>query len=117
MENKQTDCVAHDIELVELVKSRMVEKSTLLDVAGFYKIMGDYTRVRLLRALEEAEMCVCDLSVLLDMTKSALSHQLKALKAARLVKSRKKGKHVYYSLDYEHIKILLDIAIKHVCEK
>lgn len=116
MKNRATDCTAHNLELVESVKNRLPNEVTLLNVANFYKIMGDYTRIRLLRALEESEMCVCDLSVLLDMTKSALSHQLKALRIARLIKSRKKGKHVFYSLDDEHIKILLDIAIKHLEE-
>ena len=117
MKPKQTDCIAHNMNLVEQVKSEMLEDSVLFNIANFYKIMGDYTRIRLLRALEISEMCVCDLSVLLNMTKSALSHQLKALKNARLVKSQKKGKHVFYSLNDEHIKIILDIALKHLSEK
>lgn len=117
MTKKRSDCVAHNLELVERVGSKMPEESLLTEVAGFYKIMGDYTRVRLLCALEGSEMCLCDLSVLLDMTKSALSHQLKVLKEARLVKSRKSGKHVFYSLDDNHIKLILDMAISHLQEK
>lgn len=113
---KKSDCTAHNIELVNSIKNKLPSDKTLSDAANFYKIMGDYTRIRLLKALEEAEMCVCDLSVLLDMTKSALSHQLKALKAARLIKSRKSGKHVFYSLDDEHVKTILDIALCHLNE-
>lgn len=117
MTKKRTDCVAHNLELVEKIKGTMPDENLLASVAGFYKIMGDYTRIRLLCALEDSEMCLCDLSVLLDMTKSALSHQLKALKEARLVKSRKSGKHVFYSLDDNHIKLILDMAIGHLSEK
>lgn len=113
---KQTDCSAYDLKLIELVKTRMPSKEVLSNVTNFYKIMGDYTRIRLLCALEGTEMCLCDLSVLLDMTKSALSHQLKTLREARLVKARKNGKHVFYSLDDEHIKLILDMALEHVCE-
>lgn len=116
MKIRQTDCCAHNPELVEQVKKNLPSKNVLLNIANFYKIMGDYTRIRILRTLEESPMCVCDLSVILDMTKSALSHQLKTLKQARLVKSDKKGKHVFYSLDDEHIKVILDIALSHLEE-
>lgn len=116
MRIKQTDCVAHDLELVESIKAQMHSEKLLARVADFYKIMGDCTRIRLLCALENSEMCLCDLSVLLDMTKSALSHQLKTLREARLVKARKHGKHVFYSLDDEHIKSILDMALEHVSE-
>lgn len=116
MANKQSDCSAYDLELIEIIRNKMPADKILSSVADFYKIMGDYTRIRLLCALEASEMCVCDLSVLLDMTKSALSHQLKSLKKARLVKAQKRGKHVFYSLDDEHIKIILDIAVQHLNE-
>ena len=105
MTTKQTDCTALNKELVEKIRALMPDKVLLSAVSEFFKIMGDSTRIRLLRALDESEMCLCDLSVLLNMTKSALSHQLKTLKEARLVKSRRNGKHVYYSLDDEHIKV------------
>ena len=78
--------------------------------------MGDSTRIRLLWALEEAEMCVNDLAVLLDMTKSAVSHQLKILRTAKLVKAEKRGKNVYYSLTDEHVKIVVEMALDHVRE-
>ena len=116
MTTKQTDCTALNNELVEKIRALMPDKVLLSAVSEFFKIMGDSTRIRLLRALDESEMCVCDLSVLLNMTKSALSHQLKTLKEARLVKSRRNGKHVYYSLDDEHIKVILEMAMEHVGE-
>ncbi len=117
MPKKQTDCTAHNQDLINYVKSNMPKDKVLFKAADFYKIMGDYTRIKLLAALEENQMCVCDLSVLLNMTKSAVSHQLKVLKKARLVKSEKRGKHVFYLLDDAHIKALLDIAISHISEK
>ena len=78
--------------------------------------MGDSTRIQLLWALEESEMCVSDLAVLLNMTKSAVSHQLKVLRTAKLVKAVKTGKNVYYSLDDTHIKDILEKALEHVME-
>ena len=89
MTTKQTDCTALNKELVEKIRALMPDKVLLSAISEFFKIMGDSTRIRLLRALDESEMCLCDLSVLLNMTKSALSHQLKTLKEARLVKSRR----------------------------
>lgn len=116
MDIKKTDCEAINPELVEKIKPLMPKKALLEDLSNFFKIMGDNTRIRLLWALEESEMCVGDLSVLLDMTKSAVSHQLKALKVAKLVKTKKIGKNVYYSLDDHHIKIVLEMALEHVKE-
>ena len=91
-----------------------VEK--LYELSDFFKVMGDGTRIQLLWALEESEMCVGDLAVLLDMTKSAISHQLKILKMSKLVKSIKRGKNVYYTLDDNHIKMILEKALEHVEE-
>lgn len=78
--------------------------------------MGDGTRIQLLWALEESEMCVGDLAVLLDMTKSAISHQLKILKMSKLVRSEKRGKNVYYTLDDQHIKEILKKSFEHISE-
>lgn len=117
MKTKESDCIAKDIELVQNIQKKLPSEKCLIYISEFYKIIGDYTRIRLLCALEQSQMCVCDLSVLLNMTKSALSHQLKTLKEARLVKSEKVGKHVFYSLNDEHIKIILDIALEHINEK
>ena len=79
--------------------------------------MCDSTRMRIMAALDSGEMCVCDLSALLDMTKSAISHQLKSLKDAQLVKSRRDGKNVYYSLKDEHVKLIIEMGIEHIKEK
>ena len=81
-----------------------------------YKVFGDSTRLHILAALNCSEMCVCDLAVLMDMTKSAVSHQLKILRDNNLVKYRKEGKHSYYSLADDHVKYILNIAMDHVNE-
>ena len=94
----------------------MPEIETLNELSDFFKIMGDGTRLRLLWALESGELCVGDLAALLNMTKSAVSHQLKVLKTAKLVRSRKNGKNVYYSLNDHHVKLILEMALEHVCE-
>lgn len=113
---KHTDCEALNIELVEKTRAKMHSKDTFNNTADFFKVMADCTRLRLLWALDENEMCVCDLAVVLNMTKSAVSHQLKTLKDAKLVKSRKEGKNVYYSLDDNHIKTVLEMALVHTNE-
>lgn len=90
--------------------------SQLERLADFYKIMGDQTRLRLLMALEQKEQCVSELSAICEMSLSAVSHQLKALRSAKLVKSRKEGKAVYYSLDDEHIHSVIKVALAHILE-
>lgn len=85
-------------------------------LAGFFSTFGDATRIRILNALMKGEICVGDLANELDMTQSAISHQLKVLKASRLVKSRREGKQVYYSLDDEHVQAILLSGIEHVRE-
>ena len=116
MENKKSDCIAVNSQLVAEIKNRIPDVKSLYELSEFFKVMGDGTRIQLLWALEESEMCVGDLAVLLDMTKSAISHQLKVLRLAKLVKSNKIGKNVYYSLDDNHIKIILKKALEHVQE-
>ena len=116
MENKRTDCEAINPDIVNKVMPDMPDVRVLYDLSDFFKVMGDSTRIRLLWALEEAEMCVNDLAVLLDMTKSAVSHQLKILRTAKLVKAEKRGKNVYYSLTDEHVKIVLEMVLDHVRE-
>ena len=86
------------------------------DLADFYKIMGDETRLKLLLTLEEGPLCVSDLSCLLNMSLSAISHQLKVLRLAKLVKTTKIGKIVYYDLDDDHIKKILDMGLEHINE-
>lgn len=116
MQNKKSDCEAINIDLVEKISPNMPAKELLYDLSDFFKVMGDGTRIQLLWALEESEMCVGDLAVLLDMTKSAVSHQLKVLRTAKLVRSEKRGKNVYYALNDHHVKTILEKALEHVCE-
>lgn len=105
-----------DSNVVETVRAKMLETKRLYELSDFFKVMGDGTRIQLLWALEESEMCVGDLASLLNMTKSAVSHQLKVLRSAKLVRAQKKGKNVFYALDDEHVKIVLEKALEHVDE-
>lgn len=116
MEYKGSDCEAINIDIVEKVKPNMPAMNTLYELSDFFKVMGDSTRIQLLWALEESEMCVGDLAVLLNMTKSAVSHQLKVLRTAKLARAQKKGKNVYYALNDNHVKMILEKALEHVCE-
>ena len=110
------DCdVIHD-DVVNSVRAKMPEEEKLYDLAELFKVFGDSTRIRILWALDEAEMCVCDIAYLLNMTQSAISHQLRVLKQAKLVRNRKEGKVVYYSLDDEHVKMIFDQGLVHINE-
>ncbi len=111
------DCEVIHADVVEEVLKTMPPEETLYDLADFFKIFGDSTRVKILWALDRSEMCVCDLAVLLNMTKSAISHQLKTLRQNKLVKYRRNGKSVYYSLQDEHVKNILEIGLEHIGEK
>ncbi|MBZ4663451.1 MAG: helix-turn-helix transcriptional regulator [Caloramator sp.] len=103
-------------EVVNEVKNNMPEEELLFDLAEFFKVFGDSTRIKIMYALFEHEMCVCDIAALLNMSQSAVSHQLRVLKQARLVKYRKEGKVVYYSLDDEHIKDIVKEGLEHINE-
>lgn len=103
-------------EILEAVQAVMPGYAEICDLADFFKIFGDRTRISILWALSESEMCVCDLCALLDMKQSAVSHQLKLLKQSRIVKHRREGKVVYYSLNDEHIRRVLNLGLQHVCE-
>ena len=107
--------VIHE-EIVSEVKEKLPKDETLYDLAELFKVFGDSTRIKILCALFESEMCVCDLAVLLNVSQSAISHQLRVLKAARLVKFRRSGKIIYYSLEDEHIKHIFDEGLKHITE-
>ena len=102
--------------IVNKVREKMPDTTVLYDLSDFFKLMGDSTRIQLLWALEENEMCVGDLTELLGMTKSAVSHQLKILRSAKLVKAEKRGKNVFYSLSDHHVKTVLEMALEHVRE-
>lgn len=106
---------AHE-DVVEQVRQRMPGEDTLYDLTELFRIFGDSTRVRILYVLLESEMCVCDLAMLLGMTQSAISHQLRALKNARLVRARREGKTVFYTLADDHVKTILDQGLEHVAE-
>ena len=103
-------------ELVDKISGIMPGEEELCSLAELYKIFGDSTRIKILYALFEAELCVCDIAMLIGMSVSAVSHQLRILKQARLVKTEKKGKAVYYSLNDSHIEKILNIAIDHIRE-
>ncbi len=102
--------------IIEIVRQKMPEEEKLYDLAELFKVFGDTTRVKIISALFEAEMCVCDIAELLHMTQSAISHQLRVLRQARLVKHRKEGKVVFYSLDDEHIKTIFNQGLEHILE-
>ncbi len=114
--SQQCDCESIHEEVVESVKGRLLSEEILLLIADFYKALSDSTRMKIIDALYEDELCVCDISVLIDMTKSATSHQLKYLKDMNLLKSRKQGKEVYYSLADRHIKQVFEISREHILE-
>ncbi len=111
------DCDVIHADVVEEVKLHMPEDEKLYDLADFFKMFGDSTRIKILCALDHDEMCVCDLAVLLNMTKSAISHQLKTLRQVKLVKYRREGKTVLYSLLDEHVKNILEIGLEHIEER
>ncbi len=103
-------------EIVKSVSEKLPDEEILYDVAELFKVFGDSTRVRIICALFESEMCVCDIAEVLKMTQSAISHQLRVLKQARLVKYRRDGKTVYYSLADTHIKTIFNQAFEHIME-
>lgn len=103
-------------DIVNAVKEKMPSEENLYDLAELFKVFGDSTRIKILWALVESEMCVCDIAALLNMTQSAISHQLRVLKQARLVKNRREGKVVYYSLDDDHVKQIFDQGLIHINE-
>ena len=117
LEFDRCDCSVIHEDVVNKVKESMPQEENLYDLAELFKVFGDTTRIKILYALFASEMCVCDIAVLLNMTQSAISHQLRVLKQARLVKYKKEGKVVYYSLDDEHIKQIFDQGLIHISEK
>ena len=110
------DCGIIHEETISHVREHIVPIDQLTGMIKLFKVFGDSTRLNILAVLNCHETCVCDLAVLLDMTKSAISHQLKVLRDNNLVKFEKKGKHAYYSLADDHVKEILDVALKHINE-
>lgn len=113
--NDSNSTIIHD-DVINTVKNKMINDETLYDLAELFKVFGDSTRIKILNALFLSEMCVGDLAILLGMTQSAISHQLKFLKQSRLVKFRRSGKILYYSLDDDHITQIFDIGLSHITE-
>ncbi len=104
-------------DIVEKVKKDFPSNQLINTLSDFFKIFGDTTRVKIMCALDKSEMCVGDISVLLDMTVSAVSHQLKILRDASLVKTKRQGKVVFYSLADEHVQRIIECGIEHILEK
>ena len=103
-------------DTVEKIKEIMPDDDHLIDLAELFKVFGDSTRIKILSALSGGEMCVCDISTLVGMTSSAVSHQLKALRLANLVKFRREAQIVYYSLADDHVKEIIDKGMEHLYE-
>lgn len=108
--------VIHE-DVLARVKASMPDEDPIYDVSELFRVFGDSTRARIICALNIEEMCVCDLAALLSMSQSAISHQLRLLKVSRIVKSRKQGRVVYYSLDDAHIGQIFAMAFEHVMEE
>ena len=103
-------------DLLKIVNETMPDETVLYDLAELFKVFGDSTRIRILYVLFEAEVCVCDLAQVLNMTQSAISHQLRILKNSKLVKCRREGKSVFYSLADDHVRTMIAQGREHVEE-
>jgi len=103
-------------DIVKKVKESLPAEETIFDLAEFFKVFSDSTRIKILSSLLVSEMCVCDLAAVLGTSQSAISHQLRLLKVFRLVKSRKAGKVVYYSLSDDHVKSIIELGLAHLSE-
>lgn len=118
MENieKHNCCGGKNIEKVKEVENIMPCDEEVYELSELFKVLGDYTRVNILFTLQKGEMCVCDIAEVLGMTQSAISHQLRVLKQARLVKYRREGKTVFYSVSDSHVQTILNMGIEHISE-
>lgn len=116
MKEELCECTVIHKETVKEVKSKMLSDDLIFDVAELFKIFGDSTRMKIICALKESELCVCDIANITNSTQSAISHQLRILKQAKLIKARKDGKVVYYSLADSHVVELFRIGCEHIEE-
>ncbi len=112
-----SQCTVLHQDIIDNIQTKMPVENSLYDLAELFKVFWDSTRIKILWALSEAEMCVCDIASLLNMTQSAISHQLRILKQTRLVKYKKIGKSVFYSLDDNHVKKIFELGFTHINEK
>ncbi len=106
----------NETNIVKEVNEQMPDEEILYDLAELFKVFGDSTRIKILYVLFESEMCVNDIASVLNMTSSAISHQLRVLKQSQLIKFRRDGKSIYYSLADDHVRTILDQGIDHICE-
>lgn len=117
----QSKCTCDVNAIHEDVVNQVIDQLPSIEeidkMSRLFKVLGDNTRLKIINALLKAEMCVCDISYLLNMSQSLISHQLRVLKDARLVKYRRSGKVVYYSLDDEHIEVIVSFALDHINER
>lgn len=111
------DCNIIHQDIVNDTLKNMIDENLLNKLAEFFKILGDTTRTKILFALDQNEMCVCDIANVLNMSKSSISHQLGTLRRSGIVKCRKQGKEVYYMLDDDHVKQLFEVGIEHIEHK
>jgi len=114
---EQCSCKIIHEKTVKKVQEKMPQDEKLYELAELFKIFGDSTRIKILCALFSAEMCVCDLAALLNISQSAISHQLRILRQSRLVKPRREGRVVYYSLDDQHVQSIFDQGFLHITEE
>ena len=110
------DLICTHEDVVKRVQEGMPDEDTLYDLTELFRIFGDSTRIRILYVLFESEMCVCDIAQLLGISQSAVSHHLRVLKQSKLVKFRKDGKSVIYSLTDDHVRTIIDQGLEHICE-
>ena len=108
-------CKEHE-ELVKSLTQTLPDEESMEDLAELFKVFGDSTRIKILYVLHEGELCVCDIAAVLGMTQSAISHQLRVLRQTRLVRTRRSGKTVYYSLADDHVKTIISMGIEHLDE-
>ncbi len=111
------DCNVIHQDIVDKMAKEMLIEELFYKMADFYKILGDTTRMKILYALDKCEMCVCDIANVLSMSKSSISHQLGTLRRSGVVRCRKVGKEVYYMLDDDHVKRMIEIGIEHIEHK
>lgn len=119
MEQEKAPCCEQEIfheDLIASVERDLPEDEVLYDLAELFKMFADSTRVKILYALFESELCVCDIAKLLNLTQSAVSHQLRILKGGKLVKYRREGKVVFYALADDHVRSIIEMGMDHVSE-
>lgn len=110
-------CDIHEKEDIDIIKEKMLDEDTLTDLSEFFKMLGDSTRIKIICVLFEGEMCVGGIVDILEMSQSSISHQLRILKTHKIVKSKKIGKQVFYTLDDHHIQLIYEMGLEHVFER